>query len=314
MATSHLGRTLLIANPAAHSGAGARATDFAERFFSSYASLTSSFRAMRTQGPDDAREWAADASDADTVVALGGDGLIHEVVGGLMELPRDLRPALAVLPSGTGNDYARTLGMARNDVERALGQIASGVRRRVEVGRVNGVHFMQTLSFGMDAAIALDTTDKRAAGTRERGERLFISSAVSIMAAGTRGCPARVSFDGEPAEDFSCVIFAVQVGPTYGAGFAICPKARPDDGLLDVCHSVAHPSTPHLLALLGLARFGLHTGSRMVRLRTIRHAEVEFTAEEPPCQVDGERLTGTRYVIDVVPDALEVLAPAACPW
>lgn len=306
MAQSPLGRTLLIANPAAHSGKGAAGADFARHFLGSYATATRGYEVRLTKGPGDAVGIAAGAVGFDTVLALGGDGVIHEVVNGLMRLPASARPQLGVIPLGSGNDYARTLGMVRNDVEGAFAQLVRGTVRELEVGRVNGVHFMQTLSFGLDAAIALDTTDRRAANTSQEGEALFITSGLKILSRARGGFPCTASFDDERPIDLKTLIFAVQVGPTYGGGFRICPDADPGDDLLDVCYNVRKPLLPHLLALFGLARSGRHARSSVVSLRRIRHAVLDF-AEEPPCQVDGERLQGTHFEIDVIPRALRVV-------
>ncbi len=306
MAQSPLGRTLLIANPAAHSGKGAAGADFARHFLGSYSTATRGYEVRLTQGPGDAVGIAAGAVGFDTVLALGGDGVIHEVVNGLMRLPASARPQLGVIPLGSGNDYARTLGMVKNDVEGAFAQLVRGTVRELEVGRVNGVHFMQTLSFGLDAAIALDTTDRRAANTSQEGEALFVTSGLKILSRAKGGFPCTASFDDERPVDLKTLIFAVQVGPTYGGGFRICPDADPGDGLLDVCYNVKKPLLPHLLALFGLARSGRHARSSVVSLRHIRHAALDF-AEEPPCQVDGERLQGTHFEIDVIPRALHVV-------
>ena len=176
MSGSPLGRTLLVANPAAHSGRGAEGAEFARRFLGSYSSATDGYDVRLTSGPGEATSLAARAVGYDTLVVLGGDGVIHEVVCGLMSPPRERRPRLAVLPLGSGNDYARTLGMARNDVEAAFAQIVRGTPRSVDVGRVNGTYFAETLSFGLDAAIALDTTARRAADTSQEGEALFVTS------------------------------------------------------------------------------------------------------------------------------------------
>ena len=306
MAHSPLGRTLLIANPAAHSGRGADGAEFARHFLGSYSTATRGYEVRLTSGPGDAVGIAAGAVGFDTVLALGGDGVIHEVVNGLMRLPESARPQLGVIPLGSGNDYARTLGMVKNDVEGAFAQLVRGKVRELEVGRVNGVHFMQTLSFGLDAAIALDTTDRRAANTSQEGEALFVTSGLKILSRARDGFPCTARFDDEGPVDLRTLIFAVQVGPTYGGGFRICPDADPGDGLLDVCYNVKKPVLPHLMTLFGLARSGRHASSRVVSLRRIRHAELDF-AEEPPCQVDGERLTGTHFEIDVVPRALRVV-------
>lgn len=306
MADSPLGRTLLIANPAAHSGKGAAGADFARRFLGSYSSATRGYEVRLTEGPGDAVGIAADAAGFDTVLALGGDGVIHEVVNGLMELSDSSRPQLGVIPLGSGNDFARTLDMPRNDVEGAFARLVRGRVREMEVGRVNGVHFMETLSFGLDAAIAIDTTARRAADTSQEGEALFITSGLKVLSRAHGGFPCVARFDDDEPVELSTLIFAVQVGPSYGGGFLVCPDADPCDGLLDVCYNVRKPLIPHLLALFGLARSGRHARSSVVRLRRFRHASVDF-ANEPPCQVDGEPLTGTRFEIDVIPRALRVV-------
>ena len=306
MAHSPLGRTLLIANPAAHSGKGAAGADFARHFLGSFSSATCGYEIRLTEGPGDATEIAAEADGFDTVLALGGDGVIHEVVNGLMRRPLVRRAQLGVIPLGSGNDYARTLGMVKNDVEGAFAQLVRGSARSMEVGCVNGVHFMQTLSFGLDAAIAIDTTARRAANTSQEGEALFITSGLKILSRARDGFPCTARFDDEKPVDLKTLIFAVQVGPSYGGGFMICPDADPTDGLLDVCYNVRKPMLPHLLALFGLARSGRHAGSRVVSLRRIQHAVLDFE-KEPPCQVDGEKLDGTHFEIDVVPHALRVI-------
>ena len=306
MAESPLGRTLLIANPAAHSGRGAAGADFARHFLNSFSSATRGYEVRLTEGPGDAVDIAAGAAGFDTVLALGGDGVIHEVVNGLMGLPTQRRPQLGVIPLGSGNDYARTLDMPKNDVEGAFARLVRGRARELEVGRVNGTHFMETLSFGLDAAIAIDTTERRAAETSQEGEALFITSGLKVISRAHAGYPCTARFDDDEPLALSALIFAVQVGPTYGGGFRVCPDADPGDGLLDVCYNVRRPSIPHFLALFGLARWGRHALTGAVRMRRFRHATVDFSAE-PPCQVDGERLVGTHFEIDVIPHALRVV-------
>lgn len=314
MATNTLGRTLLIANPTAHSGAGAEAAEFSDSFIQSKPELTSDFEMRLTTARGDATAWAADAGDFDTLIVLGGDGVIHEAVEGLMKLPREDRPTLALIPHGTGNDYARTLEIPRNDAQAAIEEIANRARRNVELGLVNGVHFMQTLSFGLDAAIALDTIDKRAEGSKQKGERLFIASAIKTFSKESAGYPVRYSFDGGAWAETVSLMFAVQVGPTYGGGFRICPAAKPNDGLLDVCHNIKKPSVPKLLYLLALARFGKHTRSDVVEFVQARHIDIEFPGEVPPIQVDGDELLGKTFAIEAVPDALEVLVGSNIAW
>lgn len=309
MGTSPLGRTLVIANPAANRGQGSEGAAFVQRFLDSYHSATTHHELILTKAAGDAESLAREASGFDTILALGGDGVIHEVVNGLMKRDANDRPQLGIIPMGSGNDYARTLGMAINDPSRALAQLVRGHVFSLEVGHVNGVYFMETLSFGMDAAIALDTVRRRQEETTsQHGEGLFITSGIRIFSEGSNGWSCRAQFDGMPEVKLPTVIFAVQVGPTYGGGFAICPEADPSDGLLDVCYNVKIPGRPRLLALLGLARFGRHTGSDCVNLLRFTRATMDFETQ-PPCQVDGEELRGTHFEVEVVPKALRVIAP-----
>lgn len=314
MTTAKLGKTLVIANPTAHSGRSAQAAEFVRRFLDSYGNLTAGHDLVLTKAAGHATQLAAAAGDYDTVIALGGDGIIHETVNGLMELPRELRPRMAIVPMGTGNDFARTLQMARNDPSAALAQIVRGEERTIDLGCVNGVYFMQTLSFGLDAAIALDTTRRREDQTSQQGTALFVTSGLKIFSTGLRGWPFQATVDGEHIAGTD-VVFAVQNGPTYGAGFRVCPDASPADGKLDLCYSTRKPSNATVLALFGLARYGKHTHSRSVAFRKIQHLDVRFPgADQPSCQVDGERLEADGYSVDVVPAALRVIVPPGCAW
>jgi len=303
-----LGRTLVIANPAARSGHGKQAAERIARQLELHTDATSDYAVKLTGAPGDAGELARSAGDADTVIALGGDGVIHEVACGLMTIGEDKRPRLGVIPMGSGNDFARTLGLAKNAPAASLGQLLRGTSRPLDVGRVNGVHYLQTLSFGLDAAIALDTMGKRSDTAAGRGSHLFAVSAVQILSSCRDGWHYVATIDDEHVEGTE-TIFAVQLGPTYGGGFRICPGASPTDGLLDVCYSLTLPATTAAtLALLGRARFGAHTSSSHLRLARAASITIDFD-EAPPCQVDGERLEGTHFQIDVLPGALEVIVP-----
>jgi len=323
----NLGHTLIIANPASHSGKGALAAERVRRFFELYSNATESFEIQMTQAPLNAVEIAANAGEKDTVIALGGDGVIHEVVNGLMAIDRTKRPRLGIIPMGSGNDFARTLNSTFNNPDAALSEILHGGTRVIDLGLVTsdarptgltpgspGTYFMETLSFGLDAAIAIDTTDRRAEGTSTEGSALFLTSSVKIVMAGSSGWSCRASIDGEEPIELTTLMFAIQNGPTYGGGFRICPDSVPSDGLLNLCFNVKKPSILRLLLLLALARFGKHTRSRAVRLRTAKSVILDFPEKAAPAQVDGEKLEGSHFEISVVPQALEVIVPPVCPW
>ncbi|HIW75041.1 MULTISPECIES: diacylglycerol/lipid kinase family protein [Gordonibacter] len=300
-----LGKTLLIANPAAQNGRGAVAAERAADLLR--AALGDDALAVEfTKRPHHAVDLTAAASDYRTVLALGGDGVIHEVANGLMRLAAEARPQFGIVPVGSGNDYARTLGMS-TDVDKAVAQLLTAEAHPADVGTVNGHYFVETLSFGLDAAIALDTVERRKR-TGRTGTILYAEAGVDQLLHHLFARPYRASFDGGAPVAGESIMFAVQVGPTYGGGFRICPDARIDDGLLDIC--IAHPPvTIFRAAVIFLAaKFGCHTGFKQIELLRIRKLHVEFD-EAPPAQMDGEPIESRSFDVAVEPAALRVLMP-----
>jgi len=330
MTQTSLGSTLVITNPAARGGRAALGEREVLEFLQKNPSSTTSYEAYETQVPGDAARIAATAQGRDTVLVVGGDGCVHDAVNGLMHIPEDLRPALGVVPTGTGNDFARSLGMTLNNTGAALRDIFQGAVRTVDLGVIDAespmgpTYFMETLSFGLDAAIALDASRRHNERAGRGDSNTFASSGLSIFSEKHDGWPFMATLiagiGGAAAEaagemvNGSEMIFAVQVGPTYGGGFKIAPDAMPTDGLLDVCWSAPIPSTVKRLALFGLARFGHHKGSDSLEFRKVQRLEISFPEEEPPCQVDGEPLSGNTHIIECAPNALKVIVPPSCPW
>lgn len=171
MHATDFGRTLIIANPAAQSGAAREVAERLQRFLDMTA-RASQFDLVLTERMGHAKELAAQAQGYRTVIALGGDGVIHEVVNGLMTQKEDACPALAVLPVGSGNDFAQTLGI--DDFSgKDFGALLTCELQRQDIGRIRSwspasgsgeaavEYYDQTLSVGIDAAIGLGTTELR---------------------------------------------------------------------------------------------------------------------------------------------------------
>ena len=304
---AHLGSILLIANPVSQNGAGLRAAERAcdllrARFGDDAVEV------MLTERPRHAVDIAAGAAAFDTVVALGGDGLIHEVANGLMRIGFSQRPTLGLIPVGSGNDYAASLGVSGR-LEKAVEQLADARERLVDVGMVNGECFLETVSFGLDAAIALDTVERRKK-TGRTGTMLYFASGIDQMLHHLDEYPYRVTLDGARALEGSMYLLAVQNGQTYGGGFKVCPQSKVDDGFFDIC--IAHPPLNALSAtfLFALAKEGFHKGAKQIEFARASSVVVEFD-EPPAAQVDGELLEGNRFEISMMPKELRVLAPSA---
>lgn len=312
-------RVLIIANPAAHSGAAAGVAERLRRFLTLALGGTATIYVATTAYPRHAVKLAREATGCTLVVALGGDGVIHEVVSGLMEQPRATRPALAVAPVGSGNDYARTLGLPP-DAGDSFAYLMAATPRTLDVGRIEVIeparghedvprveHYVETLSVGIDAAIALGTQSIRER-TPLTGDALYVASCLNQFCRHFHTFDMDIAWDDEVPRRISSYIMAVQIGPTYGSGFRVCPEADPADGLLDVCYAEAPVPRAVALALLARARTGEHVGSRHVTLRRIRTATFTFDGDDYPIQADGERIWARRLAVAVVPGAIQVLS------
>lgn len=318
-APANLGRTLIIANPTAQNGAAQAVAERLQRFLSLYLHH-GDFDLAWTEHVRHATTLAERAAEYDTVLALGGDGVIHEVANGLMRIDDSQRPALAVVPVGSGNDFAQTLGI-HDFSGQDFSCLLACERKQLDIGRAlywnesvqaatdPGVeYFVQTLSFGVDAAIGLGTADMRKK-VRLTGAPLYTLSGLEQFGLRYRDYPANIAFDGAPAERVRCIIMAVQLGPTYGSGYRICPDADPTDGLLDVCYAAGPVPRALALPMFLAAKNGGHTKLKPVRMRRCTQASFEFESADYPIQADGERIRASRLRIEVEPAALSVWCP-----
>ena len=317
-----LGRTLIIVNPVAQSGKAAAAADRLGRFLALYSHDASAFHVKRTERPRHATELAAAASGFDTVLALGGDGVVHEVANGLMRIEPGTRPTLGVVPVGSGNDFARSLGLT--DVADVSGTDFSPLLHsaprpcdilRVAYGAADGApgstaveYALETVWFGLDAAIAMDTHAMRRR-TKLTGTPLYLASGLKTFGSGYRTFASTVRIDGEAPRPLETIIFAVQNGATYGSGFRICPDADISDGELDICYATGPVPRAVALPVFLSAKNGAHTASKHVHAMRAKRIELTLAEDGYPIQVDGERLSARALSIEVVPHAMRVLAP-----
>jgi YegS/Rv2252/BmrU family lipid kinase len=293
----------VIINPAAASNQGRR----------SWAALSTRFEALFNSydctivepvSREKTIETAATAQ-ADLIIAVGGDGTVHDVAQGLMQRPRAERPVLTVVPVGSGDDYAKSLGIPA-DPRRALDAISSGRRVAIDVGRCNESYYLETLSFGVDAAIALKTEEVRLT-SKSRGFFLYAKAAISTIIHELKSHRFRILVSSGELIDKKLLICAIQIGPTYGGGFIVAPKAVTDDGLLDISMG-SEMSTLNALYHLVLLSRGKHESSPRFRALVTQSVTIDLDTEVPT-QFDGERLTGTHFEIECIQNALDVLVP-----
>jgi YegS/Rv2252/BmrU family lipid kinase len=260
---------------------------------------------VRTEGMGHAAEIARNAQGYDTIVAVGGDGTVHEVLNGIMAHPEGSRPALGLLPTGSGNDTRRTLGIP-TDLTDASMALALGARRRFDVGVCNGVYFNNSFAAGLDARVTAKAVEYKAT-TKRSGLWLYLTALLHVLFHELYPHHVRVSWDGAEPTEHDLLIVAATIGPTYGGGFFITPDAVPDDGLLEVC-TIDPLSLPQALVRLPFVIAGKHT--RMKPVAMSRHTSIVIESDEPmPAQIDGEVMLERRYEISLLPLAVECIVP-----
>jgi YegS/Rv2252/BmrU family lipid kinase len=293
-------RALLIVNPEARHGETAALVPVIEKLL-----LNLSHDTILTERVGHAAELAEAARDYDLVVAAGGDGTVHEVLNGLMRHPVESRPTLGLLPTGSGNDTRRTLGIS-TDLTTAALELATGERRRFDVGLCNGTYFNNSFAAGLDAKVTAKAVEYKVTKGRD-GLWLYLTSLLHVLLHELDSFPMTIAFDGGEPELYDTLIIAMTNGRTYGGGFYITPDAIPDDGQFEVC-MIDPLSLPEALVRLPFVIAGKHT--RMKPVHMSRHVSAVIECESPiPAQIDGEVLLERRYEISMMPGAIECIVP-----
>lgn len=291
---------LVIVNPAARHGETQRLVPVVSTLLSSLP-----HDLVITERVGHATELSAEAEGYDRVIAVGGDGTVHEVLNGLMRIPADKRPALGVLPTGSGNDTRRTLGVPEDLAAAAL-VLATGEVRPFDVGICNGIYFNNSFAAGLDAKVTAKAVEYKVTKQRS-GLWLYLTALLHVLFHELDAFELRVSFDGEPMTPITSLIVAATNGPTYGGGFFITPDAQADDGLFDVC-MIDPLGLGEALVRLPFVIVGRHTRMRPVHMS--RHHSLVIECERPlPAQVDGEVLLESRYEIGMLPGAIDCIVP-----
>ena len=244
-----------------------------------------------------AKEAAAAGRD---LIACGGDGVVSEVAA----IAADTGRRLAIVPTGAGNDFARTLGYDTKRPMTAFAVLTEGRDRTVDLGRVNGRWYTCVTASGFDAEA------NRWANTVQHlsGTALYVAATVRTLAV-FKPYPFRLTVDGVVHEQRAWLI-AVGNGPAYAGGMRITPNAQMDDGLLDV--TVVGPlSKPEFLWSFPRVFKGTHVTHPAVSTYRAERVELASLETSAPMDVyaDGERVGPLPATMAAVRDALVVRVP-----
>jgi YegS/Rv2252/BmrU family lipid kinase len=287
-------RFALLVNPVS---AGGKPLAVLPEVTAELARLGAEYRIVETRGLEHAAEEAAAAAkDGKTVATLGGDGLVRPVAGAL----RDSPAALAILPGGRGNDFARVLGLPREPGEAARVAV-QGTERLVDVAELDGVPYIGIASLGFDSVANRIANDAKWV----RGNLVYLYAAFRALL-GWKHATFTVTIDGERHVVRGWTV-GVANSKAYGGGMYAAPQAELDDGQLDV---VTCGEMSKLGFLRVVTRIFKGTHVDLPQIDTYRGEEVRVESN-PPFDVyaDGDPIGRTPATMRVRARCLRVIVP-----
>ncbi|KKB78014.1 lipid kinase [Devosia soli] len=286
-------RALMLVNPNARRGSEALDPVIARLAQGGVDAVIERFETPEEVSADIARR----RHEADLVIVCGGDGTINSAAKGILEtgLP------MGIMPMGTANDLARTLGVP-DDLLKAADIVAAGNLRRVDLGEVNGCPFFNVASMGLSVDLAKGLTPE---AKRRWGKLGYALAALKVATRAERFRAEIVSDTGRVK--VKTLQIAVGNGVHYGGGTKIHADATINDGHLDL-YSLELKNVWKFGLMLGAFRRGEH--GAWDEVRTAKSTEFDIRTETPmPINTDGDLVTETPAHFIIRPDAISVFAP-----
>ncbi|HEX6269300.1 MAG TPA: diacylglycerol kinase family protein [Anaerolineales bacterium] len=245
----------------------------------------------------------------DMVVAMGGDGTVHEVVNGLMQIHEDKRPILGVVPVGSGNDFAHGIGIPRKSDEALLHALA-GEPSTVDLGLMtdeNGrkEYFDNTLGIGFGAVVTIRAHRLPLL----RGFIMYLTSVIQTIILDHNPITMQIETDDQRWEQ-SVIYLVLCNGPREGGGFLIAPEARIDDGILNYA-MITNVSRPMMFRIVPEVMKGTHGRFKQVRMGTCKrftlsaNRSLYIHADGEIYSGPGTDLRGVSF--EILPNALSVV-------
>lgn len=290
-------RICVVVNPAAGRGRGARLIPEISARFGEIGGCE--IQITKQKGDEAAVAADAIARGFTTIVAVGGDGTTSNVANAILRSGASVR--LAVVPAGTGNDFAKVLGTSKADVVAQLCARDSDVR--VDAGRIDDVFFVNCCGFGFDVAVL----EEIGRTPWLRGSSVYLYTALRQLFS-FHGIDVAIASPKEKRPARLHMLLVVVNTEYFGGTFMIAPGAKATDGMLDAV-SILDISPARRMAMLAAATRGTHLKFPECIIERSATFELHF-GEAPSYETDGElhHAQARSLTVSSCPSALRVVA------
>ncbi|HET9913443.1 MAG TPA: diacylglycerol kinase family protein [Anaerolineales bacterium] len=245
----------------------------------------------------------------DKVIAMGGDGTVHEVVNGLMKVPERIRPILGVVPAGSGNDFSHAIGTPTNPAD-ALRRALDGETSTVDLGVMIDEHgkqeyFDNTMGIGFDTVVTIRSHQLPLL----RGFLIYLAAVIQTIILNHNSMTMQIETEDRKWEQRNLLLTLCN-GPREGGGFMLAPEAKVDDGILHYA-MIRHVSRPMMFRLLPEVMKGTHGRFKQVTIGSCK--KMSIISDRPMyIHTDGEIYSGfgtnvRKASFEILPNALKVV-------
>ena len=245
----------------------------------------------------------------DMVIAMGGDGTVHEVINGLMKVPEEKRPILGIVPVGSGNDFAHGIKASSKPTE-ALTHALDGEASTVDLGLMTDEHgrqeyFDNTLGIGFGAMVTIRSHQLPIV----RGFLMYLTAVIQTIILNHNAMAMQIETDDQKWQQ-SVIYLVICNGPREGGGFLIAPEAKIDDGLLHYA-MITNVSRAMMFRIVPEVMKGTHGRFKQVRMGTCK--KFTLSADRPLyIHADGEIFSGPgtdlhKVSFEILPNALKIV-------
>jgi len=262
--------------------------------------------------PTHAIELAKQAAEEgyDMVIAMGGDGTVHEVMNGLMQVPAEKRPIMGVVPIGSGNDFAYSLGLTQRSAHALAHALKGETIQTVDIGLMTDEHgrkeyFDNTLGIGFDAVVTIRSHKLPIV----KGFLMYLTAVIQTIILNHNPAQVQIETDTETWQSNTLMVTLCN-GPREGGGFMLSPDSKNTDGKMEYV-IVNKVSRGMMFRLVPEFMNGTHMRFKQIRMGSFK--TFALTSDRPLyIHADGEIFTSfgsnlRKVSFEILPQALKVV-------